>query len=121
MFYQPTYYKWNFEIQQALPSNLLLTVNYAGMHGTHLPVNDQGLNAFCPPEVCAHGFAGLPALPANPALATITQYLSAGTANYNGLTFSLQRHFAAGLSFAANYTWSHTLDDLSNGGLGEFF
>ncbi|HUI53956.1 MAG TPA: carboxypeptidase-like regulatory domain-containing protein [Bryobacteraceae bacterium] len=116
-FFQPTYYKWNFEIEQALGGKMVLTVNYSGMHGTHIPVGDQGLNAYCPPSVCPNGFAGLPTAPANAALGTVTQYLSAGTSSYNGITVSLQRRLSAGLTFNVNYTYSHALDDVSNGGV----
>lgn len=116
-FYQPTYYKWNFEIQESLPWGMLLSTNYNGMHGEHIPVADAGMNAYCPPSVCPGGFAGLPAAPPNAALGRVTQYLSAGTASYNGLTLSLQKRVSAGLSFNLNYTWSHSLDDVSNGGV----
>ena len=34
LFNQPTYYKWNFEIQQALGEKMVLSVNYSGMHGS---------------------------------------------------------------------------------------
>ncbi len=117
LFHQPTYYKWNFEIEQALPWKTMLTVGYSGMHGSHLPIADEGLNAYCPISVCPNGFAGLPTAPANPALGLVTQYLSAGTASYNGLTVSLQRRVSSGLTFNLNYTWSHALDDVSNGGV----
>jgi hypothetical protein len=116
-FHQPTYYKWNFEVQQALPWNVVLSVNYSGMHGSHIPVADAGLNGYCPATVCPNGFAGLPAAPANPAFANVVQYLSAGDSSYNGLTTSLQKRISAGLSFNFNYTWSHALDDVSNGGV----
>jgi hypothetical protein len=116
-FHQPTYYKWNFGIQQALPSNMLLTVNYTGMHGTHIPLADAGLNAYCPASACPNGFAGLPTAPASAAFGVVTQYLSAGDSSYNGLTVSLQKRLSAGLSFNFNYTWSHALDDVSNGGV----
>ena len=120
-FMQPTYYKWNFEIQESLGANMVLTVNYSGMHGVHLPLADFGINAYCPPSAkgspCPNGFAGLPATPANPAFGTIEQYTNAGIANYNGLTISLQRRLSAGLTFNLNYTWSHDLDAVSNGGI----
>jgi hypothetical protein len=116
-FNQPTYYKWNFEVQQSIWAKMMLTVNYSGMHGDHIPVADEGLNGYCPPSVCPNGFAGLPAAPANAALGPVLQYLSAGTASYNGLTISLQRRLSAGLSFNLNYTWSHAIDDVSNGGI----
>jgi hypothetical protein len=116
-FDQPTYYKWNFEVEQALSAKMALTVNYSGMHGIHVPVADGGLNAYCPASVCPSGFAGLPSTVPNAALGTVTQYLSAGTANYNGVSVSLQRRMSAGVSFNLNYTWSHAFDDVSNGGV----
>lgn len=118
MFYQPKYFKWNFEVQQALGTKTSLSIDYSGMHGEHIPVDDGGLNAYCPTSVCTSGFAGLPTTPANAALGTVQQYLSAGVANYNGVTASLQRRLSQGFTFNLNYTWSHSLDDVSNGGIG---
>lgn len=117
LFFQPKYFKWNFEIEQALTSKMILTLNYSGMHGQHLPVNDAGLNAYCPASVCPNGFVGLPSTVPNPAFGQVDQYLPAGFSNYNGLTVSLQRRLSAGLTFTANYTWSHNLDIVSNGGI----
>ena len=116
-FKQPTYYKWNFEVEQALGTRTVLTVNYAGMHGAHIPVGDGGLNAYCPVTVCPNGFAGLPSAAPNPAFGTILQYLSAGNSNYDGLIVSLQRRVSSGLTLNLNYSWSHALDDVSNGGV----
>jgi hypothetical protein len=116
-FKQPTYYKWNFEVEQGIGTRTLLTVNYAGMHGVHIPVGDAGLNGYCPTSVCPNGFIGLPAAPPNPAFGGVLQYLSAGDSNYDGLIVSLQRRVSSGLTFNLNYTWSHALDDVSNGGV----
>ncbi|HEX4164088.1 MAG TPA: hypothetical protein VHZ55_01320, partial [Bryobacteraceae bacterium] len=116
-FFQPTYYKWNFEIEQSLGAKILLSINYSGMHGVHIPVGDEGLNGYCPVSACPSGFTGLPAAPPNAALGQVTQYLSAGTASYNGLTLSLQRQLSSGVAFNLNYTWSHALDVVSNGGI----
>ncbi len=116
-FQQPTYYKWNFEVEQAITPKMVLTLNYSGMHGSHIPVADGGLNAYCPASACPHGFAGLPATPANPALGLVTQYFSGGNSNYDGLTVSFERRLSAGLTFNLNYTWSHALDITSNGGI----
>lgn len=116
-FDDPTYYKWNFEIQQAVGSKIVLSVNYSGMHGEHIPIDDAGLNGYCPLMLCPNGFSGLPATAPNPAFGIVQQYLSAGNSNYNGLTISLQRRLSAGFSFNLNYTWSHALDEVSNGGV----
>ncbi|HEY6340567.1 MAG TPA: carboxypeptidase regulatory-like domain-containing protein [Bryobacteraceae bacterium] len=116
-FDNPTYYKWNFEVQQVIPGNMVFSANYAGMHGSHIPIDNAGINAYCPPDTCPTGFGPLPAAPPNPALGVVNQYLSAANSNYNGLILSLQKRLSAGLSFTLNYTWSHALDDISNGGI----
>jgi hypothetical protein len=96
---------------------MVLSVNYSGMHGSHIPIELQALNGYCPTSTCPNGFAGIPTAPANPALGVVQQYVSAANSNYNGLTISLQRRLSAGLSFNLNYTWSHALDEISNGGI----
>jgi len=116
-FYQPTYYKWNFEIQHEIGWNTVFSANYNGMHGMHIPIVDNGMNAYCPPAACPGGFAGLPAGVPNPSFGVVNQILSAGTSSYNGLTLGLRRTINSGISFTLNYTWSHALDDVSNGGL----
>jgi outer membrane receptor protein involved in Fe transport len=120
LFPNPEYYKWNFQVQRGLGSKTVLSVNYSGMHGIHIPVDVASSNAYCPTSVCANGFAGLPTAAPNPAFGEVQQYLSAGVASYNGLTVSLQRRLAAGLTFNLNYTYSHALDDVSNGGVQPF-
>ena len=117
LFPAPRYYKWNFEIEQAVGLKSVLAVNYSGMHGSHIPVADEGLNGYCPAAVCPGGFGGLPTAPANPALGAVTQYFSAGSANYNGLTISLGRRVSNSFTYTLSYTWSHALDDVSNGGI----
>jgi len=116
-FLQPTYYKWNFEIEQSLGSKMLFTINYAGMHGYHILNGNEGINAYCSLANCPNGFVGLPTAAPNAALGVVNQYTNAGVASYNGLSLSLQRRLAAGLTFTVNYTWSHALDTASNGGV----
>jgi hypothetical protein len=119
-FDNPKYYKWNFEIQHTI-RNTVVSANYSGMHGIRIPIPDGGLNGYCPVSTCPNGFAGLPASVPNPAFGTVIQYISAGVARYDGLQISVQQRLTAGLSFNVNYTWSHALDDVSNGGQNEPF
>jgi hypothetical protein len=116
-FKQPTYYKWNFEVQQELAWKLLFSLNYQGMHGNFIPVVDNGMNAYCTAANCPGGFAGLPTSAPDPRFGTITQYLDAGYSNYNGMTASLQRRMSSAFTWNLNYTWSHAQDISSNGGL----
>src|SRR5208337_1769787 len=40
---------------------------------------------------------------------------SVGMSSYNGLSVSMRRRFSSGLLVAANYMWSHEIDNGSNG------
>jgi hypothetical protein len=65
------------------------------------------------------GFTGLPLNPTDPRFGTVTEVSSSNLANYNGVTLSVQRHFSS-LQFQANYTYSHALSMISNGGFLPF-
>jgi len=106
-FKTPTYQEWNLEVQQALPSQMVLSVNYVGNHGIHELIQNGNINAY--------GFGSLPAAAPDPRFGIVNQFTSAGLSNYNGLTTSLKRRFANGFQFQFNYTWSHALDECSNG------
>jgi hypothetical protein len=109
--HNPVYEEWNLQIQKAFGPNMSLTMGYNGNHGYHEVVNNVGVNAFNPA-----GFVGLPLAPPDARFGTVTEYDSAAVSNYNGLSVSFTRRFSAGLQFQANYTWSHALDEVSNGG-----
>ncbi len=122
----PRFQEWNLELQQGFGADNAISINYVGNHGIHIPIANNGLNAYCPPPAgagmpgCPAGFAGLPAAPPDARFGTVTQVQSMGVSNYNGVTVSLTRRFSAGFQLQANYTWSHALDDVSNGGLLPF-
>lgn len=44
-------------------------------------------------------------------MGAITQFESAGTSVYHGLTISVRRRFTHGLYFRLAYTWAHAIDD----------
>jgi len=93
-------------------------MKYVGNHGIHIPVLNPGINGFC--AACAPGFTGLPTTPTDLRFRQVTNVSSAAVSNYNGLTASLQRKFSQ-VQFQFNYTWSHALDQVSNGGVNPFF
>jgi hypothetical protein len=112
--HQPRFQEWNLRVQQNLGRNTVLGVNYVGNHGIHEPVQNIGVNAFAP------GFIGLPPAAPDRRFSGVNQIQSIAVSNYNGVTTSLQRNFAHGVAFQANYTWSHALDEISNGGFLQF-
>ena len=125
----PQYQEWNLEVQQGFGQKMSLSLNYVGNHGIWQPVQNGGLNAFCdssclgqlsaPNLPTVAQFAGLPTAATDPRFGTVTEVSSGGISNYNGLTVSFQRKFSA-LQLQANYTWSHALDEISNGGFLPF-
>jgi hypothetical protein len=107
----PKYVEWNWEIQHSFGSRTVVSVNYVGNHGYNLFVQYPDSNAYD-----SGGFGGLPTVVPDSRVGFVYELTNRGTANYNGLTFSLQQAVWKGLSARLNYTYSHTLDDLSNGG-----
>ena len=118
---QPRYQEWNLQIEQDLGWNSVFSVNYVGNHGIFEAVQNNGLNAFNDPTVTGGiPLTGLPTTAPDPRFSTVTQIQSIGVSNYNGLVSSFRHNFNRGFSFQVNYTWSHALDEVSNGGLLPF-
>ncbi len=136
----PTYQEWNLEVQQPLGSRMSFSINYVGNHGSDLALVNPSMNAYCnaapvtydpastfpclgPAATSALGvssFAGLPTSPLDPRFSTVNEASNAGVSNYNGVTFEFTRHMTKSLQVQASYTWSHALDDISNGGFLPF-
>ena len=103
------YVEWNFEMERRLNSKTVVTANYVGNRGYDELVQFPYLNAF--------GFDGLPALPIDTRVKSVTQLTNTGVSNYNGITLSILEQVARGFSGRFNYTYAHALDDVSNGGV----
>lgn len=120
----PEYWEWNFEVQHAIGNNTSLTVNYVGNHGYHETGFFNNENAYCPSGTgagdCPTGFIGLPTAPVDSRFLGVTQVQTTAVSNYNGLSLTAQHRFGHGLQLQANYTWSHALDEISNGGFNAF-
>jgi len=116
----PEYWEWNFEVQHAIGNNSSITVNYVGNHGYHETAFLNNVNGYCPAATCPNGFIGLPAAAPDQRFSTVQQIETAAVSNYNGLSFTGQHRFSHGLQTQINYTWSHALDEISNGGFNQF-
>jgi hypothetical protein len=116
----PTYYEWNLQVQQAVGRNTVVNVNYVGNHGTNIFMVVTGANTYCaacgtPGHVAT--FGDLPNTAPDARFASVRQYHNGGISNYDGLTVNVTRRFTQGFQGTFNYTFSHSLDDVSNGGL----
>jgi hypothetical protein len=107
----PTYLEYSLQIQQQVGQHTSFQIGYVGNHGYHEPWVNNGVNV--------SNFGGAPANPALPAFAEITEIQSPATSNYNGLLASIKNQ-SKYLTLQFNYTWSHALDEISNGGFLPF-
>ncbi len=119
--------QFNLTLERAFGPNVL-QATYVGMLGRHIAqiYNDQNLpplisnnalNAIAAQKALSAGIAYNTLRPFYKQLPNITQiggYNSRGSSNYNALQLSLNRRTSAGLTFNANYTLAHGLDNVLN-------
>lgn len=111
----PKYAEWNLKIEKAIGSKTAVYLNYVGNHGYDEFVVNQDMNAYCLAP-CPFGSVTATAAP-DARFSVVNELGNAGWSNYNGVTASLVRRFSAGFQGSLNYTYSHSLDTVSNGGL----
>jgi hypothetical protein len=127
---------WSLAVERQLAHNALIAVSYSGAHGVHLyDLNNYnnfgggqaylgdplvtGTNPVTG-ETCPYTnpTTGVPTCytRANSAYAAINDRGSNGTSSYNALNlkFQAQDLHHTGVSIIANYTYSHSLDDISS-------
>ena len=97
--------QWSLSTQRELPSNFVGTVYYLGSHGVHL-LDTNVVNLIDPATGAVQYPAFAPAIPWRGSI---------GMSSYNGLSVALRRTFSHGLLMTANYTYSHEIDNGSNG------
>jgi Carboxypeptidase regulatory-like domain len=107
----PSYVEYSLQLQQQVGQHTSFQIGYVGNHGYHEPWVNNGVNVF--------GFGGAPVNPALPAFAEVTEIQSPATSNYNGLLASIKNQ-SKYVTLQFNYTWSHALDEISNGGFLAF-
>src|SRR5579864_6698694 len=95
---------YNANIQQELSRNVVLQVGYVGSQGRKL-FRYVDINQFNP-ATGTHAF---------PALGFVNQFQSSASSSYNALQTSLRFREWHGFTSTVNYTWSHSIDNASDG------
>lgn len=128
----PQYQRWSLEWQQVLGAHTSASVGYFGHHGIHEAYTNPSVNAYCNPAIAilpngeanpCFGFTSdLPLSVPDPRFSQIIRYRSDAISNYNGVVAWFRHQFTRlgnGL-VQVNYTYSHALDEVSNGGTFPF-
>jgi hypothetical protein len=102
----------------------LYSLSYVGELGRHVaffvpdvnapPPNACGTTVNGVPNPCTNANTLRPTFAALPNVTTIPYWSSNGAASYNALQAKLEHRTNNGLTYTANYTWSHGLDDAPN-------
>jgi Carboxypeptidase regulatory-like domain/TonB dependent receptor/TonB-dependent Receptor Plug Domain len=131
----PYLYNFNLNIEQQLANKVALQVGYVGSAGHHLlrfrDINQPSQSAITASDnACAPGGPGTPigatcasngvprvftVLPATTGPLYINQIESSASSYYHSLQTSLHVNGWHGLTSAANFVWSHSIDTASDG------
>lgn len=110
----PSSIQWNWGIQRALGSGVVVDLSYVGSRGTHLPLY-QYFNQVPferGEEVARDGtslFRQMTRM--NPNVNGVGAFTHAGTSSYHSLQLKGTRQFTRGLAFMGTYTFSKSIDD----------
>jgi hypothetical protein len=110
----PTYEEWNLQVQHELGRGNAFEVSYVGNRGYHEPVENGMVNAYDPSATSV-----LPSTAPVAAFGTVVEVRSNAISNYHGFVASVL-HKGKSLNMQFNYTWSHAMDEISNGGILPF-
>jgi hypothetical protein len=91
----PRTYQWNLAMEQSLGSHQTVSVTYVAAAGRKLLRGDTVLNP-------------------NPNFQTVYVTRNTATSDYQALQVKFQRNLSQGLQALASYTWSHSIDIVSN-------
>jgi hypothetical protein len=107
-FRNPRSMQWNFTIEQQLGQNWMTRLSYVGSQTQHdVLINGMDINR---PNVQQPNVPLQTQRPWQP-WSNIYDNWSGGKANFNQLELELIKRLANGMSFQAEYSWTHSLDD----------
>jgi len=113
----PYYYQYNFGIERQIGTHGSLHTDFVGTRGLHEPFQVQ-LNGY--QTICDGCFAPFPyRRPLDQRFGNVNEFRSDANSSYAGLQVAYSQQWR-GLTLHGNYTFSHCLDEVSNGGLLAF-
>ena len=114
----PYFMQWSFAVERQAGASLNLRAQYVGTRAVNQPYETQ-VNGY--QTVCPGCFAPFPyGQPRDARFGPVTQLNTGANSHYNGLQLTADKRLAHGLEVHVNYTWSHCMDTVSNGGFLPF-
>jgi Carboxypeptidase regulatory-like domain len=114
----PYFMQWSLGVEHQIGTTASVQAQYVGTRAVNQPYTIQ-VNGY--QTVCEGCFAPFPYMqPTDARFGAVTQFLTGANSHYNGLQMTASKRMAHGLQGQINYTWSHCLDTVSNGGFLQF-
>lgn len=132
----PQVQQWSLTLEREISTGMIGRISYVGTKGTYLqrthPINTLAPGLFTPPKTVQEEAAmqqagvltainaGLNAGPTvsgnriDPRFNTVDLLESSANSSYHSLQLFASRRFASGYGFTASYTWSKSIDDVSD-------
>jgi outer membrane receptor protein involved in Fe transport len=104
--------EFNLGIQQQFGQNVI-SAGYVGELGHRINLAGNYDIDLPDPSTSSNYSALAPYYSTLPDVSAIYYYCGKGASNYHALQASFTRHFSHGWSMNANYTWSHSIDDIA--------
>jgi outer membrane receptor protein involved in Fe transport len=130
--HEPQYLEYSLQVQHQFNKSDSVSLSYAGNYGYNEIIQNPFLNAssgvfssaLAPSNpgtwTSAGAFAGLSATPVDPSFGEVNAFTNNAHSNYNGGMVEYT-HQGQGITAHVSYTYSHALDEISNGGVGEYY
>jgi hypothetical protein len=114
----PYFMQWSLGLERQIGNTIHLRAQYVGTRAVNQPYTTQ-VNGY--QTVCQGCFSPFPyGEPADPRFAAVTQLNTGANSHYDALQTTAEKRLGHGLQVQANYTWSHCIDTVSNGGFLPF-
>jgi len=114
----PYFMEWSLGIEHQFGSTVSVHAQYVGTRAVNQPYSTQ-VNGY--QTVCSGCFTPFPyGQPIDPRFGAVTQLSTGANSHYDGLQMTAMKRLGHGLEGQVNYTWSHCVDEVSNGGFLSF-
>jgi len=114
----PYFMEWSLGIEHQFGTTASMQAQYVGTRAVNQPYLTE-VNGY--QTVCQGCFVPFPYLqPTDPRFGAVTQLSTGANSHYSGLQLTAMKRLSHGLQGQVNYSWSHCLDTVSNGGFLQF-
>lgn len=114
----PYFMEWSLGVEHQFGNTTSVQAQYVGTRAVNQPYLTQ-VNGY--QTVCPGCFTPFPfGHPTDPRFGAVTQFSTGANSHYNGLQLTAMKRMSHGFQGQINYTWSHCLDTVSNGGFLPF-